>query len=113
MNVPRLSYVVLRCGDLARSLRFYEAMGLQLVPEKHGSGLKHYSCDVGGMILELYPFAGASTSGLRLGLIVPDLDRVAESLRSEGAAVTLRESGGTAAVTVTDPDGHQIELCAG
>ena len=51
MSVRGLSYVVLRCVDLERTREFYEAMGLQLVPEQHGSGLKHYSCDVGGVIL--------------------------------------------------------------
>jgi len=108
LSVRRLSYVVLRCADLERSREFYESLGLQLVPEQHGTGSKHYSCDVGGVTLELYPLTGKSTSGLRLGLVVPDLDRVTESLRSHGMTVTTNES--TASATVTDPDGHQLSL---
>jgi lactoylglutathione lyase len=88
-SMRRLGYVVLRCADIERSRVFYEALGFQLVAEQHGTGAKHYACDVGGVTLELYPSAGKSTSGLRLGLVVSDL--------AAGQAVT-----------VTDPDGHQI-----
>ena len=108
--VPRLNYVVLRCADLERSRQFYESIGLRLVAEQHGAGAKHYSCDVSGVILELYPFAGKSTSGLRLGLVVPDLQRVVEALRSNGTAVSTSEPDGAAAANVADPDGHQISL---
>ena len=110
MSVRGLSYVVLRCADLERSRQFYETLGLQLIPEQHGKGLKHYSCDLRGVTLELYPLADRSTSGLRLGLVVSDLDRVMASLRSKAIAVALRSSEGTASATVMDPDGHQIEL---
>ena len=110
MSVHGLSYVVLRCADLERSRQFYETLGLNLIPEQHGRGLKHYSCDLSGVTLELYPLADRPTSGLRLGLVVPDLDSVTASLRSKGTAVTTRTSDGTASATVTDPDGHQIEL---
>jgi len=112
VSVRGFSYVVLRCADLERTRQFYEALGLQLVPEQHGSGLKHYSSDVGGVILEFYPFAGKPTSGLQLGLVVPDIGRVIESLRS-WTTVTMDDSGGAAVVTIRDPDGHRIELRAG
>jgi lactoylglutathione lyase len=110
VSVPGLSYIVFRCADLERSRQFYETLGLQLTLEQHGNGLKHYSCDLGGVTLELYPLAARSTSGLRLGLVVSDLGRVMTSLRSKAMAVTMRSSEGTASATVTDPDGHQIEL---
>ena len=42
-NVVELSLVVLRCADLERTRRFYEALGLTLMPEQHGSGPRHYS----------------------------------------------------------------------
>ena len=111
--MPALSYLVLRCADLELSRQFYEALGVQLLPEQHGSGLKHYSSDVGGVILELYPFGGKPTSGLQIGFVVPDLGRVVEVLRSQWATVAMEDSGSAAAVTVTDPDGHRIELRAG
>jgi catechol 2,3-dioxygenase-like lactoylglutathione lyase family enzyme len=105
-----ISYVVLRCADLERTREFYEALGLQLVPEQHGSGAKHYSSDVGGVILEFYPFAGKPTSGLQFGLVVPDVGRVIESLRTRWTTVTIDDAGSTAAATIKDPDGHRIEL---
>ena len=110
LTVPRLSYVVLRCADLERSRQFYESIGLRLVAEQHGTGAKHYSCDLGGVTLELYPFAGKSTSGLRIGLVVPELQRVVEALRSSATVVSTNDSNGTTSATVTDPDGHQISL---
>jgi catechol 2,3-dioxygenase-like lactoylglutathione lyase family enzyme len=110
MSVHRVAYVVLRCADLERSRRFYEGLGLRLSPEQHGSGAKHYSCDVGGLILELYPLSDKPTSGLRLGLVVSDLDRILESLRALGAVVGAISSEGSSPVTVIDPDGHRIAL---
>ena len=99
--------MVLRCADIERSRQFYEALGLRLSPEQHGTGAKHYSCDVGGTVLELYPLSGSGTPGLRFGLIVSALDRIVDSLRSSGAAVA--QDSPTSA-TVVDPDGHQIAL---
>ncbi|WP_437585356.1 VOC family protein [Sorangium sp. So ce1000] len=110
MNVQRVAYVVLRCADLERSRRFYEGLGLRFSPEQHGNGPKHYSCELGGMVLELYPLSDKTTSGLRLGLVVSDLDRILESLSALGAAVGAIGSEGNSPVTVLDPDGHQIAL---
>jgi len=112
-SVSRLSYIVLPCADLERSREFYEALGLKLVPEQHGSGVKHYSSDVGGVILELYPSAANLNLGLQLGLVIPDLSRVVEALGSRWRTVTMNESGGVATVTVKDPDGRRLELRAG
>lgn len=110
MSVQRVAYLVLRCADLERSRRFYEGLGLRLSPEQHGSGAKHYSCDVGGVILELYPLSDKPTSGLRLGLVVSDLARVLASLRALGAVVGAVGSEGSSPVMVIDPDGHRIAL---
>jgi catechol 2,3-dioxygenase-like lactoylglutathione lyase family enzyme len=107
VSVTRLSHVVLRCADLEQSQQFYETIGLQLNPERHGAGSKHYSCSLGAVVLELYPFTGKSTSGLRLGLVVSNLEDILESLKAKKTAVTATD-GATA--TLADPDGHQIVL---
>jgi lactoylglutathione lyase len=107
MSVRSVSYVVLRCSDLERSRQFYETIGLQLIPEQHGKGSKHYSCALGDLVLELYPSAGKLTSGLRVGFVVSDLDQVLASVRAKGVAVTTT---GNASATLTDPDGHEIAL---
>jgi len=106
MSVRGLAYVVLRCADLERSRRFYESIGLQLVAEQHGKGAQHYSAEIGGVVLELYPLSGRPTSGLRLGLVVSDLAGVIESVKALGMTVSRAD----ASATVVDPDGHQIAL---
>jgi catechol 2,3-dioxygenase-like lactoylglutathione lyase family enzyme len=104
-NVSGLTLVVLRCADLERSRRFYEALGLTMVSEQHGAGPRHYSARVGEIVLEFYPDAGGSTRGLRLGLRLTDLAAAVSALAEIG--VVLRPGS---PVTVDDPDGHRIEL---
>ena len=106
-----LSLVVLRVADLAASRTFYERLGLDFREERHGRGPEHLSTTLGGVVLELYPQgSGPSTAGLRLGLVVTDLDGAAE--RSRSAVVADRERDGQRVVVVQDPDGHKVELTA-
>ncbi|MBV9850371.1 MAG: VOC family protein [Armatimonadetes bacterium] len=55
MTSPTLGLVVLRAADVDRMLAFYHALGLEFVQERHGNGPIHYSCDLGGTIIEIYP----------------------------------------------------------
>jgi catechol 2,3-dioxygenase-like lactoylglutathione lyase family enzyme len=84
---PRLDYLVLRCGDLERSRAFYSALGLALVCERHGRGVQHYSCNLGTMVLELYPSRGRNGAVVRLGLRVPSVARAIEGARQVGAEI--------------------------
>lgn len=104
-NAFGLTLVVLRCADLERSRRFYEALGLILNPERHGAGPRRYSAQVGRAVLELYPDASGSTRGLRLGLELIDLDAAVSALAKIGA---VPRPGSP--VTIDDPDGHRLEL---
>jgi lactoylglutathione lyase len=109
--IGALEYVVLRCADLERSRSFYEALGLRPEREQHGRGPVHYSCDLGGVVLELYPLGRSRTSGVRLGIRVRSVGETVESLRRIGAAVIRAqtdEQPGSA--VVRDPDGHEIAL---
>ena len=64
MVSTRLRTLVLRCQDIDRTQIFYSALGLQFEFEQHGNGPGHYSCDLGGIVLELYPVdATRSASG--------------------------------------------------
>jgi catechol 2,3-dioxygenase-like lactoylglutathione lyase family enzyme len=90
---------------LERSRAFYEALGLKLMPEKHGAGPPHYSARVGGTVLEFYPDASGSTRGLRLGLRLTDLAGAVSALAEIGF---VPRPGST--MTIDDPDGHRIEL---
>jgi catechol 2,3-dioxygenase-like lactoylglutathione lyase family enzyme len=99
----RLTLVVLRCADLAKSRAFYEALGLTLEREQHGTGAEHFAATLdGGTVLELYPRRERETSGLRFGLSVPDVDTAVARLAALGAAMK-----GKVAI---DPDGHHVEL---
>jgi hypothetical protein len=66
----RLDYIVLRCADLARSRRFYEALDLHFEEQKHGRGPTHLATTLGSVVLELYPLTSKSTAGLRFGIRV-------------------------------------------
>jgi catechol 2,3-dioxygenase-like lactoylglutathione lyase family enzyme len=110
MKISALTLIVLRCADLERARQFYEALGLTLVAEKHGTGSCHYSTRVGGTVLELYPQGGAETRGLRLGFLVSDLAAALPLVERAGGTVVRAELAADASAIVKDPDGHTIEL---
>jgi catechol 2,3-dioxygenase-like lactoylglutathione lyase family enzyme len=110
MKVPALTLIVLRCADLEQARKFYEALGLALVTEKHGAGPVHYSARVGDTVLELYPQRGAETRGLRLGFQVSDLAAALRLIERTGGKVVRAEPAPDASAIVEDPDGHTIEL---
>jgi catechol 2,3-dioxygenase-like lactoylglutathione lyase family enzyme len=108
---PRLSLVVIRCANVARSRQFYAALGIVSTVEQHGSGPQHYSADLGGVVLELYP-STAATSPIRLGLDVADVEAAVTAARALDADCVIRfepEQEPLSAV-IRDPDGNTIEL---
>jgi catechol 2,3-dioxygenase-like lactoylglutathione lyase family enzyme len=110
-DLIRLDYVVLRCADLARSRRFYEALGLRFEEQQHGRGAPHLSANIGGVVLELYPLSTRSSAGLRFGLRVQDLALVLDGLaRVESSAVVRIREDGPGTALLRDPDGHEVEL---
>ncbi len=117
MSEMLLNLVVLRSRDLGRAVEFYSALGLSLVPHRHGKGSDHFAAEVGGVVLELYPLApegnGSSiTTGTRIGFRVPSIDDVLQRLAAfPGSLVSAPKSSewGLRAV-LSDPDGHRVEL---
>ena len=105
---------MLRVADLDVSGRFYARIGLALREERHGTGPRHLSADLGGTVLELYPRGtGPASTGLRLGLVVPDQARVVDALalaRLGANVVADGERDGVRVVVLRDPDGHTVEL---
>lgn len=114
-GLPAMSLVVIRTSDVERSRAFYSSLGLELTPERHGSGPLHYSCMISDTIVELYP-TKQKTGGGRLGLRIPGLTRAMGELRSSGQL--LREptkvcgQGGQEVFVIRDPDGNDVELSA-
>lgn len=107
-NVFYISYIVLKCVDLPRTLRFYESLGLTFKTEHHGQGPAHHSTQIGGMTLELYPATMHIPMGpARMGIAVADVAAAVQSLEAQGAQQKDTPDG---SVCFHDPDGRTIEL---
>ncbi len=114
--MPTLSLLVVRTPDLERSRHFYEKLGLRFRAEVHGKGPKHYSANVGELVVELYPGTGdieaGTTSDVRLGLRIGSFEDVERRLRDATLEFTVVDRGGDRVVVLKDPDGRKIELTA-
>ncbi len=114
--MTQLSLLVLRAADAARTRRFYELLGLTFAVEQHDTGALHYSCDLGPMVLEIYPGhesrAPEANSGgaTMLGLSVTDLDAVFAAATTAGVKVRRAPSESSRRAVVEDPDGRVVEL---
>jgi catechol 2,3-dioxygenase-like lactoylglutathione lyase family enzyme len=116
--MAELSLIVLRSSDAARTRRFYEALGLHFSVEQHEKGVLHYACDMGGLVLEIYPGKEAphpdanAAGATMLGLRVADVERVYATVTAAGAK-SRRAPAETAfgrRAVVEDPDGRVVEL---
>jgi len=107
--MTRLNLLVLRCRDIEASRRFYEALGLSLTTEQHGAGPIHYSCQLGALLLELYP-GGTSTNSVRLGMVVPSVVAATDAVRALGGRVVQEPSAVHPNAVVRDPDDNSVEL---
>nr|WP_202511379.1 VOC family protein [Streptomyces sp. SID3343] len=87
--------VVIYTDELEACREFYTSIGLEFVPERHGSGAEHYAAVLGGgVVLELYPArSGRRVTGyLRLGLTVV------------GSPLAVGRH------VLTDPDGRAVDV---
>jgi lactoylglutathione lyase len=84
-----LKLLVLKTGQVDRLWAFYQALGVELAEERHGSGPVHYAGKVGEVVLEVYPLPAGATADTttRLGFAVQDLVQVVQALRDAGAVV--------------------------
>jgi lactoylglutathione lyase len=118
MEATSFSFIVIRSFNLEGALSFYGALGLRFVQEQHGSGPVHYSSELNGVMLEIYPAqAGAifepKAAGLNmLGFRVTSLDDTLAKLQALGiepkSAPKDAEWGRW--VNVSDPDGCLVQL---
>jgi catechol 2,3-dioxygenase-like lactoylglutathione lyase family enzyme len=113
-----LNLVVLYVADLERSRRFYEAIGLTFVQERHRNGPVHFACQTGDMVFELYSRRvgdknHASSAPVTLGFQVSSLAAALEGLRSAGiSGASLNADRSAQLVRLVDPDGHAVFLTA-
>ena len=109
-----LNLFAIRSKDRERTAAFYRLLGLEFVKHRHGSGLEHLSCELGGAVFEIYPRQSEtdSTTATRLGLEVASVDKAIAELKSAGAIIVSapKDSLWGRRAVVDDPDGHRVEL---
>lgn len=108
-----LNLVVIYSHNLSKSIGFYEKLGLTFEREQHGNGPLHYSCNLGTVVLEIYPVLNNTlTTKLRLGFSLPDIEKSIEDIKTLGHFVITEPTNsewGKRAV-IEDPDGYKVEL---
>lgn len=122
----RLLHVMLRVGNLQRSIDFYtRVMGMTLIrtterPEqKYSLAFLGYGCNPEHAELELTHNHGVDSYDLgtaygHIAIEVADARAACEQIRAHGGKVT-REAGpvaggSTVIAFITDPDGYKVEL---
>lgn len=110
----RLRLVVIRAADVVATASFYEALGLTLAHEQHGSGPAHRAAVLAdGTVFEIYPaHEDAGTRGVRLGFEVTSSEAVLDAALTWGGVV-IRPPGETPwgrQAVVRDPAGHTVEI---
>lgn len=108
-----LKLVVLYSSDMERLRSFYQSLGLEFVEEKHGNSPRHYACQLGSLVLELYPGGRrgqTSSSRAALGFDVDNLDALMEHVGKEYVHRAPRQSPYVRTAFLYDPDGRRIIL---
>ena len=113
--MTQLDLLVIRARDPEALARFYTLLGVTFKEEQHGSGPKHFACDLGGSVLEIYPLVREQqrTTATRLGFRVSSLRHVLDAVSAFGAQHVLRDAEATESgqrAVVVDPEGHEIHL---
>ena len=86
----QLALLVIKTHQIDMLKDFYETLGLAFIIEKHGNGPEHYSCDLDGTVMEIYPLpdgANLADTTTRLGFRVKKLDNVIKILESNHTTV--------------------------
>ncbi len=99
----RIALVVLRSMDPDRLSQFYTSIGIPMVAEQHGNGPRHFACDLGAGVIEIYPSKQAIKT--TFGLAVPAPEAFLSRWVSAGGS--LATSG-----MAIDPDGNSVHLTA-
>jgi len=118
MGGPSLKLLVLKTRQVDKLRAFYQALGVELVEEKHGDGPVHYAGKVGDAVLEVYPLPDGSDTAdatTRLGFTVGKLPEVFQALKEAGTTVAgePKETAWGLRAVVPDPDGRAVELYQG
>ena len=107
MRPPRIQLLVLRSKALTQTVDFYSSLGIQFTEERHGNGPLHYSANLSGLLLEVYPAKDEEHAecATRLGLTIrrSELPNALQDLE-------FRETAWGRQATLQDPDGRSVDL---
>jgi lactoylglutathione lyase len=111
----KLNLIVLKTPDPTALKQQYELLGLQFEHHRHGDGPLHYSCEIDGLVLEIYPLPKSMSKAddsLRLGFAVDDLDKMLERLANSDWRIfsAPKETEWGRQVLLQDRDGRRVEL---
>ncbi|HUG18712.1 MAG TPA: VOC family protein [Planctomycetaceae bacterium] len=114
MTAARLNLLVIRSQEPARTVHFYELLGLRFQEEQHGKGPVHWAAESGSLVMEIYPAQSECEveRTTRLGFEVVDVESILASLRNHDVQVVsdLKQSPWGLRAIVRDPDGRSVEL---
>lgn len=118
MIIPKINLLVLRAADLEITRTFYEALGMVFIQEKHGTGPIHYSCDMNGTVLEIYPGKPGiapdrrNAGSITVGFQVTTIETTIAQIGPEAATVLTmpQDSPYGRRAVLQDPDGRAVEL---
>lgn len=95
-------------------MRFYSALGLRFIRERHTNGREHYVCQLGSMLLELYPSSQLPPGepAVGLGFRVASVDDAVIAAQKEGGEIAKgpHDSAWGRRAVLRDPDGYAVEL---
>jgi predicted enzyme related to lactoylglutathione lyase len=111
-STPALNLLVIRSQEPARTVRFYELLGLRFQEEQHGKGPVHWAAELDGLVMEIYPAESGVDRAPRLGFEVGNVEPILASLQDQGAEVVsdLKQTQWGLRAVVKDPDGRSVEL---
>ena len=122
-HVPKMSQqkiscnlTVIRVSDLDKALQFYKKLGLPFEQHVHGTGPVHYAATSDTHTFEIYPLLenDLPTTGTRIGFGVESVDSTFAGLLEVGGESVSppKKSEWGRRASITDPDGHRVELTA-
>jgi len=107
-------FLVLRCKNISVRREFYEKLGLMFINEKHGNGPEHYSSEIDGVLIELYPLQeNEHVDRCRVGFSVTSfLELTAKLTQDESIEIVemVHELNERLVMIVKDPDGRTVEI---
>lgn len=108
MNNMIINTIVFSTHDLEASKQFYDLLDMSFHKEQHNNGPIHYSCNINGIILELYPatFNFPAEKSTRLGIEVNNLKDIENNLLK--FKIPMKKNNHL--ITVEDPDGRKIYI---